>query len=246
MSTSLVIPGRLSRYSAAWSDVLTLYGEGSTPVLEVWGRKNSVNVQKVLWCCEELEIPFRRHNVGGLFGGTREAEYLARNPTGLVPTISDDGLALWESNTIVRYLSAKHGPGTLWPEDPGARALADKWMDYQLGTLWPAFKDAVLGLIRTPPEQRDQAKISTSVEATAEVLAILDAHLEDHEYVAGPSLTMGDVVLGSSVYRWLNLDIDRPHLSKLQAWHTRLEERPAYQRTVMVPFAKEDPARPEE
>jgi glutathione S-transferase len=215
-------------------------------VLEVWGRKNSFNVQKVLWCCEELEIPIRRHDTGGLFGGTREAEYLDRNPTGLVPTISDDGFALWESNTIVRYLSAKYGSGSLWPEDPKQRAFADKWMDYQLGTLWPAFKDAVLGLIRTPPEQRDQAKISTSVEATAEVLAILDAHLEEHAYVAGPSLTMGDVALGSSVYRWLNLDIDRPHLSKLQAWHTRLEERPAYQRTVMVPFTKEDPARPED
>jgi glutathione S-transferase len=215
-------------------------------MLEVWGRKNSFNVQKVLWCCEELEIPFHRHDAGGLFGGTRETEYLASNPTGLVPTISDDGFALWESNTIVRYLSAQYGPGTLWPEDPKQRALADKWMDYQLGTLWPAFKDTVLGLIRTPPEQRDQAKISTSVEATAEVLAVLDAHLEDHEYVAGSSFTMGDVALGSSVYRWLNLDIDRPQLSKLRAWHTRLEERPAYQRTVMVPFTKEDPARPEE
>ena len=87
-------------------------------MLEVWGRKNSYNVQKVLWCCEELEIPFRRHDAGGLFGGTQEDEYLSRNPTGLVPTISDEGFVLWESNAIVRYLSAKHGRGTLWPEDP--------------------------------------------------------------------------------------------------------------------------------
>ncbi len=215
-------------------------------MLEVWGRKNSVNVQKVLWCCEELGIPFRRHEAGGLFGGTGEAEYLARNPTGLVPTISDGGFDLWESNAIVRYLSAEYGSGTLWPENAKDRALADKWMDYQLGTLWPAFKDAVLGLIRTPPEQRDPQKIEASVEGTAAVLALLDAHLEDHEYVAGSSLTMGDVVLGSSVYRWLNMDIDRPPMPSLEAWHTRLEDRPAYQETVMVPFAKEDPARPED
>ncbi len=213
-------------------------------MLEVWGRKNSVNVQKVLWCCEELGLPFRRHEAGGLFGGTGEAEYLARNPTGLVPTISDGGFDLWESNTIVRYLSAEYGSGTLWPENTRERALADKWMDYQLGTLWPAFKDAVLGLVRTPPEQRDPEKIKASVEGTAGVLALLDAHLGDHEYVAGPSLTMGDVILGSSVYRWLNMDIDRPPMPSLEAWHTRLEGRPAYQRTVMVPFAKEDPARP--
>ena len=212
-------------------------------MLQVWGRKNSVNVQKVLWCCEELEIPFRRHDAGGLFEGTDEAEYLGRNPTGLVPTISDGGFDLWDPNAIVRYLSAEYGSGTLWPENTRDRALADKWMDYQLGTLWPAFKGAVLGLIRTTPEQRDPEKIKASVESTAGVLALLDAHLEDHEYVAGPSLTMGDVVLGSSVYRWLNMDIDRPPMPSFEAWHARLEDRPAYQRTVMVSFEKENPAR---
>src|SRR5215211_9074168 len=131
-------------------------------MLEIWGRKNSFNVQKVLWCCEELEIPYRRYDAGGRFGVTDQNEYLAQNPTGLVPTISDDGFTLWESNTIVRYLSAKHGAGTLWPHDPAERALADKWMDYQLGTLFPTFKDALLGLVRTAPEQRDPSKIAAS------------------------------------------------------------------------------------
>ena len=212
-------------------------------MLEIWGRNNSTNVQKVLWCCDELGVSFRRYDVGGPFGGNREPEYLARNPTGLIPTISDDGFTLWESNTIVRYLSAKHGAGSLWPENPETRALADKWMDYQLGTLWPAFKDAVLDLVRTPPEQRDPAKIEASVQGTAEALAVLDAHLEGNEYVAGSSLTMGDVALGSSVYRWLNMEIERPQMPGLEAWHARLGERPAYQKTVMVSFEREDPAR---
>jgi glutathione S-transferase len=210
-------------------------------VLEVWGRKNSFNVQKVLWCCEELNVPIRRHNVGGLFGGTREAEYLARNPMGLVPAISDDGFSLWESNTIVRYLSARYGSGGLWPEDPAERALADKWMDYQIGTLFPAFKDALIGLIRTPEEQRDPEKIAASARATADALPVLDTHLRDNEYVAGSSLTMGDIALGSLVHRWLELDIERPDLSALQAWYGRLADRPAYQKTVMVSFAMEDP-----
>jgi glutathione S-transferase len=210
-------------------------------VLEIWGRKNSYNVQKVLWCCEELEISYQRHDAGGLFGGTDEDEYLARNPTGLVPTIEDGDLALWESNTIVRYLSARYGSGGLWPEDPAERALADKWMDYQIGTLFPAFKDALLGLIRTPEEQRDPEKIAASARATADALPVLDTHLRDNEYVAGSSLTMGDIALGSLVHRWLELDIERPDLSALQAWYGRLADRPAYQKTVMVSFAMEDP-----
>jgi glutathione S-transferase len=210
-------------------------------MLEVWGRKNSFNVQKVLWCCEELEIPFQRHDAGGLFGGTNEEAYLATNPTGLVPTISDHGFTLWESNTIVRYLSAKHGAGTLWPEDPADRALAEKWMDYQLGTFFPAFKDALIGLVRTAPENRDPEKIDAAVRATTGVIAVLDAHLQDYDYVAGSSLTMGDIALGSLVYRWLELDVDRPNLPALQAWYGRLADRPAYQKTVMVSFAMEDP-----
>ena len=210
-------------------------------MLEIWGRKNSYNVQKVLWCCEELEISYQRHDAGGLFGGTDEDEYLARNPTGLVPTIEDGDLALWESNTIVRYLSARYGSGGLWPEDPAERALADKWMDYQIGTLFPAFKDALIGLIRTHEQQREPEKIAASARATADALPVLDAHLRENEYVAGSSLTMGDIALGSLVHRWLELDIERPDLTALQAWYGRLADRPAYQKTVMVSFAMEDP-----
>jgi glutathione S-transferase len=211
-------------------------------VLEIWGRKNSVNVQKVLWCCGELGLPFRRHDAGGLFGGTREPDYLARNPMGLVPTISDGGFELWESNAIVRYLSAEYGSGTLWPQGTGNRALADKWMDYGLGTLFPAFRDALLGLVRTPAEERDEARIAASAQNTANVLSVLEAHLEGQEYVAGPSLTMGDVAVGPIAYRWLNLPIDRPTMPNLEAWHERLAERQAYREHVMVSFVMEDPA----
>jgi glutathione S-transferase len=210
-------------------------------MLDVWGRKNSFNVQKVLWCCEELEMPYQRHDAGGLFGVTDTEEYLARNPTGLVPTIVDGDFTLYESNAIVRYLAARYGTGTLWPENPAERALADKWMDFQLGTLFPAFKDALIGLVRTDPENRDPEKIAASARATAGVIPVLEKHLEANEYVAGSSLTMGDVALGSLVYRLFELDTERPDLPALQAWHERLSDRPAYQKTVMVSFAMEDP-----
>ena len=210
-------------------------------MLKVWGRANSVNVQKVLWCLGELGVPFERRDVGGLYGGNREPDYLARNPTGLVPMISDDGFDLWESNAIVRYLGARYGAGTLWPEDPASRALADKWMDYQLGTVFPAFRGALLGLVRTPEEDRDPAAIAASARATADALTTLDGELEDRRFVAGDALTIGDIALGPTVYRWLNLEIERPSLPNLEAWHDHLSGRPAYRRNVMVSFAMETP-----
>lgn len=209
-------------------------------MIEVYGRANSVNVQKVLWCLDELDVPFERYDVGGLYGGNKEPDFLARNPTGLVPMISDEGFDLWESNATVRYLSARYGAGSLWPNDPADRALADKWMDYQLGTVFPAFKGALIGLVRTPPEDKDPDAIASSAQETADVLAVLDAHLESHGFVAGNRLTMGDIVLGPTVYRWLNLEIERPSLPHLEAWHDRLSKLPAYQENVMVSFAMEE------
>jgi glutathione S-transferase len=211
-------------------------------VIEVFGRANSLNVQKVLWTLGELGVPFERYDVGGLYGGNREPDFLARNPAGLVPLLSEDGFDLWESNTIVRYLAARYGAGSVWPEDPKTRALSEKWMDYQLGTVFPAFRDAVLGLIRTDPDNRNPDRIAASVRTTTDTLAVLDAHLRNLEYVAGDALTVGDVALGPIVYRWLTLDIDRPALENLQAWHDRLETRPAYREHVMVPYRLESPA----
>jgi glutathione S-transferase len=157
-------------------------------MLVIWGRNSSVNVQKVLWCCEELALPYRRIDAGGAFGIVGTPEYRRLNPNGLVPTIDDDGFVLWESNAILRYLAAKHPAGTLWPADPAARAAGDQWMDWSATTFWPAIRPLFLGLIRTAPDKRDPKVLEDSRRATADALAILDAHLASRDYVAGKNL----------------------------------------------------------
>lgn len=206
-------------------------------MLKIWGRKNSINVQKVLWCCEELSLPFERVDVGGPFGGNDEPCYLALNPTGLVPTISDDGFVLWESNAIVRYLAASYGAGTLSPEDPQARAEADKWMDFQATTLWPNLRSVFLSLMRTPPEERDGNLIEVSRKRAEEAFAVLDAHLKGRDYVGGSSPSTGDIPLGAAAYRWFELEIRRPSMPSLEAWYERLRGRPAYRANVMLPLS---------
>lgn len=203
--------------------------------MKVWGRSNSINVQKVLWCCAELDIPFHRIDVGGPFGGNREPEYLRLNPNGLVPTIADDGFVLWEANAIVRYLAAKYGMGTLCPEDLAERADADRWMDWQMGTLWANLRPAFIGLVRTPPEERDEARIKAAISKTAENWSILDAHLSRRNYITGPSFTMADIPLGATAYRWFDLIIERPPLLNLEAWFERLCKRSPYKASVMLP-----------
>ncbi len=132
-------------------------------MLKIWGRHNSSNVRKVLWCAEEIGLPYESIEVGGAFGGTQTPEYRQMNPNGLVPVIEDHGLPLWESNAIVRYLSARYALGTLYPEDPARRAQSEKWMDWTISSFAVAFRDLFWGVVRTAPADRDAARIDAAL-----------------------------------------------------------------------------------
>ena len=206
-------------------------------MLKIWGRVNSVNVKKALWALEELGLKYERIDAGMEHGVNTTPEYRRMNPTGLVPTIEDDGFVLWESNAIVRYLAAKHAAGSLWPDDLRARADADRWMDWKHTTFWPAIRTLFLGLMRTAPDKRDPRALEESRLKTAEVLGILDAHLKTREYLAGDAFTMGDIPLGCGIWRWMALPIERPALPNVQRWFDSLARRPAYKKTVMLPLS---------
>jgi glutathione S-transferase len=206
-------------------------------MLVIWGRKNSVNVQKVLWCCEEMKLAYRCIDAGGPFGIVDTDAYRKLNPNGLVPTIEDDGFVLWESNAIVRYLAAKHSPGDVWPDDLKTRADGDRWMDWSTSTFWPALRILFLGLIRTAPEKRDAKALEESRIKTAGALAVLDGYLASREFLAGERFTMGDIPLGCGIWRWMSLPIERPDLANVQRWFDSLTQRPAYRAVVMQPLS---------
>jgi glutathione S-transferase len=205
-------------------------------MLKIWGRNNSVNVQKVLWCCEEMGVKYERIDAGGTFGVVNTPQYRALNPNGLVPTIEDSAFVLWESNAIVRYLTAKHSAGKLWPEDLKVRAEVDKWMDWQLTMFWPTFRPLFWNVVRTPADQRDEKAMEESRLKTGEILGYLDAHLKGRQYVGGEDLTMGDIPMGCAVWRWFGLQIERPELPNLQRWFDMLRQRPTYHDLVMLPI----------
>ncbi|HSC16644.1 MAG TPA: glutathione S-transferase [Gammaproteobacteria bacterium] len=207
-------------------------------MLTVYGRTNSVNVQKVLWCLAELALQHTRIDAGLEHGKNTEPWYLALNPNGKVPLLVDGAFTLWESNTIVRYLASKHGMGSLCPASLETRALAERWMDWQLSTLVSPVSTVFQNLIRRPAAERDTAAIERNTREANRAMALLDEHLQSRPYVAGESFTMGDIPVGATAHRWLEIPaIDRPPLAAVRAWRARLAERPAFRSHVQLPLS---------
>ena len=208
-------------------------------MLKVWGRRSSFNVQKVLWLTSELGLAHEHIPAGGGFGRLDEPGFRAMNPHGRVPVLEDGDTAIWESHTILRYLAARYGRGQFWLDDPVARAQVEGWMDWSQTALQPDFLNGVFwGYYRTPEAQRDWPAIRRSLARCAEHFRLLERILATRAFPMGDHLILADIPAGTSLYRYFELDIERPALPHVAAWYARLQQRPAYREHVMVPFGE--------
>ena len=215
--------------------------------LTIWGRANSVNVQKVLWCLSELDLAYARIDAGMQFGKNNEAPYLAMNPNGRVPTLVDGDYVLWESNSVMRYLCTAYGQGTgegsvkgspIYPASPKARAGVDRWLDWTLSTLQPVDRPVFWALVRTPPEKRDMVAIQKDADAEAVVWRIVEAQLETRRFIEGDQFTIADIALGAYARRWLGVEgVTKPKLPNLERWFAQFAARPGFARFVAPPMS---------
>jgi len=203
-------------------------------MLKIWGRVNSINVQKVLWTADELGLAYECVDAGMQFGVVTEDWFAGINPNRRVPAIDDDGVVVWESNAIVRYLTAKYSPGALMPESIEGRAQVDMWMDWQQTAIMLALGPLFVGLVRTALEDQDPTALDQAAKDVADGFRVLDGHLADRTYVLGDQLSAADIPLGCAAYRWYALDVDHPEMPNLRAWYERLTARPAYAERVML------------
>jgi glutathione S-transferase len=207
--------------------------------LTIWGRANSVNVQKVLWCLAELDLAHIRIDAGMAYGKNREPEYLAMNPNGRVPTLVDGDFALWESNSIMRYLTLAYAKGSpIYPTSPRARAGVDRWLDWSLSTLQPVDRPVFWALVRTPLEKRDMVAIQKDADAEAEVWRIADDQLKTRRFIEGDDFTLADIALGAYARRWFGVEgVSKPKLGHLERWFAQFSARPGFQKFIAPPMS---------
>jgi glutathione S-transferase len=207
--------------------------------LRIWGRANSVNVQKVLWCLRELDLAYERIDAGMAFGRNRESDYLAKNPNGRIPTLEDGDFVLWESNSIMRYLVLAYAPNSsLYPQAAKQRASVDRWLDWTLSTLQPIERPVFWGLVRTPVAERDMVAIQKDADAAAVQWRIIDAQLATRRFVEGEVFTLADLALGTYTRRWFGVEgIHKPALPHLERWYAQFADRPGFQQFVAPPMS---------
>ena len=199
-------------------------------MLRVLGRSTSGNVQKVVWLLEELGTPYRREDYGRQFNNTGDAAYLRLNPNGKVPTLVDGDLAVWESNTILRYLCNRYGGEALYPADAAARSLIERWMDWQLAALYGPYL-ALFKEAKKPAAERSASFAADAADLRAQ-LEILERGAVLRPWVAGAELSLADISLGPIVHRCLDFPVDLPGLATVRAWRERVAARPAFRKVI--------------
>ena len=207
--------------------------------IRIWGRSNSVNVQKVLWCLRELDLTYERIDAGMAFGRNHDPDYLAMNPNGRVPTLVDGDFVLWESNSIMRYLVLAYGNGSpVYPEAAKQRAAVDRWLDWTLSTLQPVDRPVFWALVRTPVEKRDHVAIQKDADAEAIQWRIVENQLASRRFIEGDDFTLADIALGAYARRWFGVEgIRKPQLPHLERWFGQFAERPGFKQFVAPPMS---------
>lgn len=217
---------------------------GHASGLTLIGRKTSINVQKVRWLLLELGLEHAHHELGGAFGGLQTDDFAALNPNRLVPVLMDGDIVLWESNAIVRYLARRYSSGGMEGSNPTQIAQADMWMEWFQNRPFPQLTAVFYQTVRLPLAERDAKLRCAAVTKLNDAFALLDRHLSQRTHLAGETLTIGDIVIGTALFRYYTMDFERPPLPSLEAYYARLQERPAYREAAMVSFeslrAKED------
>lgn len=227
----------VNRHSSSTIDAILPF-EMLDDTLIIWGRRNSFNVQKVMWIVGEMRLEHVHVPAGEDFGLCDTPAYRAINPHGRIPAISHHGEIVWESHSILRYLAAVTRRAPFWRSNPHQRSQAERWMDWCQSTLEPDLMTGLFWeLVRMPGDRRNFATITQKTRRTYDHFRLLDTWMADRDYLTGSELSLGDIAVGSTLYRFFSMPIDRPALPNVKRWYDRLCERPAYRTHVMVSYA---------
>ena len=205
-------------------------------MIELYGRRTSINVQKVSWTLCELNLEFKWHEEHGAIGNVNVENYEQINPQLIVPTLNDNGSIILQSNSIVRYLYRKYSDFYSLTS-VNQIAIADQWMDFQSTDLQINMMPVFWGLIRNAPEDRNQDLINKNITLLNDKFIIFNNFLKNRKFMINDTFGMADITLGVATYRYMSLPIERPKLIHLTKWYESISSRDCFIKNIQGTFS---------
>tara|TARA_Y100001933_G_C18751789_1_gene460236 strand:+ start:18 stop:641 length:624 start_codon:yes stop_codon:yes gene_type:complete len=200
-------------------------------MLTVYGRKSSANVQKVHWICAEGKLDFEAVNIGGKYGGHTSPNFRALNPNSTIPVLKDNNFTIYESNSIIRYLSDKFN--IIRSEDSKKIALNNQWIDWSSLVFGIQCATYTAHNMLLPPEKRNPTLASEARDKIDSSLEILDDQLKESNFIIDDNISLADIPIGCWLHRCVILDIDFSNFNHLKNWYNKLKERKAFEDAVI-------------
>jgi len=197
--------------------------------MKIYGDPRSTNTRKVLTTLAELEAPYELVNVEFAKGEHKGEAHLARQPFGQLPSLDDDGFALYETHAMCRYLDARAG-GRLMPSDLRHRALVDQWMSIESANFSAhAMKFVYHYLLRI---EQDSAVLAHATQALDTALAVLGKELAARPYLGGQSFSLADICYMPYVEYALLTPAEAQFAKQpsVLAWWSKVRERPSWRK----------------
>jgi len=205
-------------------------------LIELYGRRTSINVQKVSWTLCELNLEFEWYEEHGVIGKVNVENYEQINPQLIVPTLNDNGSIISQSNSIVRHLYRKYSDFYNLT-NVNEIAIADQWMEFQSTDLQINMTPVFWGLIRTAPEERYHDLINKNITLLNDKFIIFNNFLKNRKFMINDTFGMADIALGVATYRYTSLPIPHPKLSNLEEWYEQISSRDCFIKNIQGTFS---------
>lgn len=200
--------------------------------IKLYGSAISGHVHRVRLFLSMLGLPFEVIELDLKQRAHRTPEFLARNPFGQVPVIEDGETTLADSNAILVYLNERYSPDPArWmPRDPVGAARVQRWFSVAAGPLayGPAAARvmALFGLAADPAE---------TVTRSHALLAVMEIHLGQQPFLAGPAATLADIANYAYVAHAPEGRVSLDGYPQVRAWLARVEALPGFVPMVRTP-----------
>lgn len=170
-----------------------------------------------------LGLPYELRPVDLANGEQTQAFYHALNPFGNVPVLDDNGEIVWDSTAILVYLAKKYGDTTWLPEDPVGAALVQRFLSLASGEVFRGPCSARLVTVFGMNFDHEASKTTAY-----QLFDMLEAHLQEREWLAAPQRTIADIACYSYIAHAPEGDVSLKAYPTIRAWLKRVESLPNF------------------